>query len=185
MNLKKKEKIPFIRRIGLDKLKIVFYGTSDFAVASLNALCAQGYKPLAVVTAPDRKAGRGQQINQSPVKLAAQEQGLKVLQPTNLKSDDFFEELKGLNPDLQVIVAFRMMPERIWDYPKMGSLNLHASLLPQYRGAAPIHWAIINGETQTGVTTFYLKHEIDTGDILLQEKEEIKKEDTLGTLYER
>ena len=169
----------------MEDLRIIFYGTAEFAVPSLEKIFENGFKPVAVVTAPDKPAGRGQALRPSPVKIAAEKLGIPVLQPRNMKKDEFFEEIKRINPDLQVIVAFRMMPERIWSFPRLGSLNLHSSLLPNYRGAAPIHWAIINGETETGVTTFFLKHEIDTGDLILQEKEPIKEEDTLGSLYER
>ncbi len=167
------------------KLKIVFYGTDEFAVPSLVAMVEAGWKPASVVTGPDRPAGRNRELKVGPVKQAAQEMGIPVLQPKNLKADDFYESLRSIDPDLQVIVAFRMLPERIWNYPKLGSLNLHASLLPNYRGARPIHWAIMNGENETGVTTFFLKHEIDTGNIILQEKEPIGLEDTFDDLFMR
>ncbi len=169
----------------MEDLRIIFYGTAEFAVPGLESLSKNGFQPIAVVTAPDKPSGRGQKINESPVKTSAKELGIPVLQPRNMKSEDFIESIKELNPNLQVVIAFRMMPEVVWAYPKYGTLNLHASLLPNYRGAAPIHWAIINGEKETGVSTFFLKHEIDTGDIIMQEKEEILHEDTLGTLYEK
>lgn len=166
-------------------MRIIFFGTPEFAVASLQALIEAKLPVVAVVTAPDKPAGRGQQIQCSPVKTYAQSQGLPVLQPEKLKNPEFLEELKSYQADLQIIVAFRMLPEVVWNMPKMGSFNLHASLLPNYRGAAPIHWAVINGETETGVTTFFLQHEIDTGDLLFQEKEAISETDTTGELYER
>jgi methionyl-tRNA formyltransferase len=165
--------------------RIVFMGTPDFAVASLKALVENGYNIVAVVTAPDKPAGRGMQLKASAVKEYALSQQLPVLQPDKLKNPDFLESLKALQIDLQIVVAFRMLPEVVWNMPPMGTINVHASLLPQYRGAAPINWAIINGETETGVTTFKLKHEIDTGNVLLQEKVAILKEDNLGTVYEK
>ncbi len=168
-----------------DRLKIVFMGTPEFAVPGLNRLLEEGFDIVAVVTAPDKPKGRGKQIGTSPVKDFAVEKGLIVLQPTNLKDPGFQTELKSLQADVQIVVAFRMLPEAVWDMPPMGSYNLHASLLPDYRGAAPINWAIINGEKETGVTTFKLKHEIDTGNILFQEKEPIHPDDNVGTLYER
>ncbi len=139
----------------------------------------------AVITAPDKPGGRGQQLQKSDVKIAAEKHGLKILQPANLKATEFIDELRSLNANLQIVVAFRMLPEVVWTMPSIGTFNLHASLLPQYRGAAPINWAIINGEKETGVTTFFLKHEIDTGNILFQEKEEIKDDDDAGSLYDR
>ena len=160
-------------------------GTPDFAVASLRALVENGWPVVAVVTAPDRKKGRGQTLIPSPVKQYADEKKIPVLQPTNLKDPGFIEELKSFNANLQIVVAFRMLPEVVWAMPSLGTFNLHASLLPDYRGAAPINWAIINGEKQTGVTTFFLKHEIDTGSIIMQESEPIGPEDTVGELYER
>lgn len=166
-------------------LRIVFMGTPEFAVPSLEALVEAGWNVVAIVTAPDKPQGRGKKLGMSPVKLFAEQKGLKVLQPANLKSPGFIEELRSLNAGLQVVVAFRMLPEAVWQMPPLGTFNLHASLLPDYRGAAPINWAIINGEKETGVTTFFLKHEIDTGDILFQEKEPIYAEDNAGTLYER
>ncbi|RYE23606.1 MAG: methionyl-tRNA formyltransferase [Sphingobacteriales bacterium] len=168
-----------------NSLRIVFFGTPDFAVASLRALVNAGANVVAVVTAPDKPAGRGMQLQSSAVKQYAQEQDLEVLQPEKLKSPDFVQQLKELNADLHVVVAFRMLPELVWNMPPMGTINVHASLLPQYRGAAPINWAIINGEVETGVTSFKLKHEIDTGDILLQKKQPILPEDNIGTLYDK
>ena len=160
-------------------------GTPEFAVPSLEILIKNNYDVVAVVTAPDKPQGRGQKIVYSPVKECALKYNVPVLQPTNLKSPEFLNELKSYQANLQIIVAFRMLPEAVWAMPAIGTFNLHASLLPQYRGAAPINWAIINGEKETGATTFFLKHEIDTGSIIFQEKEEILKEDTAGTLYER
>lgn len=168
-----------------EDLRIVYFGTPDFAVASLKALVEAGANVVAVVTAPDKPAGRGMKLKYSAVKEYALEQNLPVLQPTNMKSESFITELRELKADLQVVVAFRMMPEVVWDMPPMGTINVHGSLLPQYRGAAPINWAIMNGERETGVTTFKLKHEIDTGDILLQKKVTIEPEDNIGTLYEK
>jgi methionyl-tRNA formyltransferase len=166
-------------------LRIVFMGTPEFAVPSLNILVENGYDVVGVITAPDKPAGRGLQLTYSQVKEYAISKGLKVLQPEKLKNPEFIEELKSLNADVQVVVAFRMLPEVVWNMPPRGTLNLHASLLPNYRGAAPINWAIINGETETGVTTFFLQHEIDTGDIIFQEKELIYENDNIGSLYER
>ena len=160
-------------------------GTPEFAVASLEALVQHGYPPVAVITAPDRPQGRGQKLTPPPVKITAQKYQLPVLQPTNLKSPAFLDELKSYAANLQVVVAFRMLPEAVWAMPALGTFNLHASLLPDYRGAAPINWAIINGETETGVTTFFLKHEIDTGSVIYQEKEPIDPTDDAGALYER
>lgn len=160
-------------------------GTPEFAVPSLDILVKNGYNVVAVVTAPDKPAGRGLKLSTSPVKDYAVANNIPVLQPEKLKNPAFLEELKSYQADLQIIVAFRMLPEAVWNMPPLGSFNLHASLLPQYRGAAPINWAVINGEKETGVTTFFLKHEIDTGDILFQEKEPIHPNDTAGTLYER
>lgn len=169
----------------MNRLRIVFMGTPQFAVASLNKLYEAGYDIVAVVTAPDKPAGRGMQLTESAVKKYAVEKNLKILQPEKLKDPVFIEELKSLKADVQVVVAFRMLPEVVWNMPPMGTINLHASLLPQYRGAAPINWAIINGEKQTGVTTFKLKHEIDTGNILLQKKIEITENETAGTLHDK
>ena len=166
-------------------LRIVFIGTPDFAVESLNALMEADKNVVAVITAPDRKAGRGQKINESAVKKYAIAKGIPVLQPTNLKDEDFIASLKGYQADLQTVVAFRMLPEMVWNMPKLGTFNLHASLLPNYRGAAPINWAIINGEKETGVTTFFLKHKIDTGDLIFQEKVAISPSETAGTLHDK
>jgi len=160
-------------------------GTPEFAVASLSKLVDAGCNIVGVITAPDKPAGRGMELQQSAVKKYAVEKGLTILQPEKLKNPEFIEQLKSLNADLQIVVAFRMLPEIVWNMPPMGTLNLHGSLLPQYRGAAPINWAIINGEAYTGVTTFKLKHEIDTGDILLNEKITIEKNETAGTLHDK
>ncbi len=160
-------------------------GTPEFAVASLEILVANKFNVVAVITAPDKPQGRGQKLVASPVKECALNHKIPVLQPTNLKSPEFLEELKSYNANLQVVVAFRMLPEVVWAMPSLGTFNLHASLLPQYRGAAPINWAIINGEKETGVTTFFLKHEIDTGSIIFQEKEPIPDSDNVESLYER
>lgn len=160
-------------------------GTPEFAVASLDALVQAGARIVGVVTAPDKPAGRGMQMQQSAVKKYALEKGLKVLQPEKLRDPFFLEALKALQADIQVVVAFRMLPEIVWNMPPMGSVNLHGSLLPQYRGAAPINWAVINGEKETGVTTFRLKHEIDTGDILLQEAFPIGENETAGEVHDR
>lgn len=165
--------------------RIVFMGTPEFAVASLDALVKAGCTIAGVITAPDKNAGRGMQLQQSAVKKYAVEQQLKILQPEKLKNLSFLEELKSLNADLQVVVAFRMLPEFVWNMPPMGTINLHGSLLPQYRGAAPINWAVINGEKETGVTTFKLKHEIDTGNILLQERFPIGEDDTAGDVHDK
>ncbi len=167
------------------KLRIVFMGTPDFAVASLDALVRSGFNIAGVITAPDKPAGRGMKLNESAVKKYAAAHGLKILQPEKLKDVQFLSELKSLHADLQVVVAFRMLPEVVWSMPRLGTINLHGSLLPQYRGAAPINWAIINGEPETGVTTFKLKQEIDTGDILLQEKIPIGENETAGELHDR
>ncbi len=169
----------------MKKLRIIFMGTPDFAVPSLKILLDNGYDIAAVVTAPDKPAGRGMKISESDIKKFAAAQNLKILQPEKLKNPEFVDELKSLNADLQIVVAFRMLPEIVWNMPPMGTINLHGSLLPQYRGAAPINWAIINGEKETGVTTFKLKHEIDTGDILLQKKIKIGETETAGNLYDR
>lgn len=165
-------------------LRIVFMGTPDFAVASLRALVEAEFYIVGVITSPDKPAGRGLKITESPVKKYAVEKGLHVLQPEKLKNPDFLAELQALNADLQVVVAFRMLPEVVWKMPPLGTINLHGSLLPQYRGAAPINWAIINGEKETGVTTFKLQQEIDTGNILLQEKITIGDNDTAGELHD-
>lgn len=164
--------------------KVIFMGTPEFAVASLDALLQAGINIIAVITAPDKPAGRGMKMNESAVKKFAVEKGILVLQPEKLKNPEFIESLRSLQADLQIVVAFRMLPELVWNMPAMGTLNLHGSLLPQYRGAAPINWAIINGEKETGVTTFKLKHEIDTGNILLQEKIPIGDTETAGELHD-
>ena len=166
-------------------MRIIFMGTPQFAVTSLDALIVAGCDVVAVVTAPDKPAGRGQKVSVSAVKQYALNNGLKVLQPEKLKSPEFLEELKALNADLQVVVAFRMLPEVVWKMPVKGTVNLHASLLPQYRGAAPINWALINGEKESGVTTFFLKQEIDTGDILFTEKVTLTGHETAGELHDR
>ncbi|MGB0887519.1 MAG: methionyl-tRNA formyltransferase [Vicingaceae bacterium] len=166
-------------------LRIVYMGTPDFAVDSLKILVENNYNIVGVITAPDKPAGRGQKIMQSAVKKYADANALKTLQPTNLKSEDFLAELKALNANLQIVVAFRMLPEAVWNMPEMGTFNLHASLLPQYRGAAPINWAIINGEKETGVSTFFLQHKIDTGDIIAQEKTPIGENETAGELHDK
>ena len=160
-------------------------GTPEFAVASLDILVKNNYIIVAVITAPDKPAGRGNELHQSDVKKYALANNLHILQPTNLKSPNFLQELKELNADLQIVVAFRMLPEIVWSMPPKGTFNLHASLLPKFRGAAPINWAIINGETETGVTTFFLQQEIDTGNIILQQKEPIFPTDNVGDLYVR
>lgn len=160
-------------------------GTPEFAVASLDALVKAGCNIVGVITAPDKPAGRGMELQQSAVKKYAVEHGLHVLQPEKLKNPEFIAELRSLNADLQVVVAFRMLPEIVWNMPPMGSVNLHGSLLPQYRGAAPINWAVIHGEKETGVTTFKLQHEIDTGDILLQESFPISETDNAGDVHDR
>jgi methionyl-tRNA formyltransferase len=166
-------------------MKIVFMGTPEFAVASLDALVNADCTVVGVITAPDKPAGRGLKLQESAVKKYAIEKGLKILQPEKLRNPQFLEELQSLNADLQVVVAFRMLPEIVWNMPSMGTINVHASLLPQYRGAAPINWAVINGEKESGVTTFKLKHEIDTGDILLQEKIAIAENATGGELHDQ
>ncbi|MEO8088029.1 MAG: methionyl-tRNA formyltransferase [Bacteroidota bacterium] len=164
---------------------IIFYGTPEFAVTSLERLLQNKFNILAVVTSPDKHAGRGQKILTSAVKDCAVKHDLKILQPVNMKDDSFMAELKQLSPELQIVVAFRMMPEQVWKFPKLGTFNLHASLLPQYRGAAPINWAVINGEKETGVTTFFLRQEIDTGSVIMQEKVYINDSESVGTLYDR
>ena len=166
-------------------MKIIFMGTPDFAVASLRVLVENNLDVVAVITAPDKPAGRGQKLRQTPVKIYAEEHGIPVLQPERLKNPDFLLELKSYQADLQIVVAFRMLPEVVWDMPPMGTFNLHGSLLPQYRGAAPINWAIINGEKETGVTTFFLEKEIDTGNIIFAEKCPIEPEDTAGSLHDK
>ena len=166
-------------------IRIIYMGTPEFAVPALENLVNGGWNVVAVITAPDKPKGRGQKMIPSPIKEAALQFNIPVLQPTNLKSPEFLAELTSYQADLQIVVAFRMLPEVVWNMPPLGTFNLHASLLPDYRGAAPINWAIINGEKETGVTTFFLKHEIDTGNIIFQEKEPILEEDNLGSLYER
>lgn len=166
-------------------MRIIFMGTPQFAVASLDALIKAGSDIVAVVTAPDKPAGRGQKVSESAVKQYAVANGLKVLQPEKLKNENFIAELKALKADLQVVVAFRMLPEAVWNMPAKGTINLHASLLPQYRGAAPINWALINGEKESGVTTFFLKHDIDTGNILFTEKITLTGHEDAGELHDR
>ncbi len=160
-------------------------GTPEFASTSLKRLVAEGYNIVGVVTTPDKPAGRGQKVHESDVKTTARELGLPILQPEKLRDETFLSELKALNPDLGIVIAFRMLPEVVWAMPRLGTFNLHASLLPQYRGAAPINWAIINGESETGVTTFLLNHEIDKGAIIEQERTAIGADDNIGTLYDR
>lgn len=166
-------------------MRIVFFGTPAFAAFSLRKLIENGKNVVAVVTAPDKPAGRGMRLHQSDVKKAALELGLNILQPEKLRSEEFVTQMRQLNADLGIVIAFRMLPEIVWSMPKLGTFNLHASLLPQYRGAAPINHAIIQGETQTGVTTFFLKHEIDTGDIVLQQSVDIDAEDNAGTMHDK
>ncbi|WP_041537042.1 methionyl-tRNA formyltransferase [Pseudopedobacter saltans] len=166
-------------------MRIVFMGTPDFAVASLDAMIKAGFDIVGVVTAPDKPSGRGQKIAESAVKKYATEHNLKVLQPVKLKDPGFISELRALKADLQIVVAFRMLPEIVWNMPPKGTINLHASLLPQYRGAAPINWAILNGDKESGVTTFFLQHEIDTGNILFKEKIDIQEDMTAGELHDK
>ena len=166
-------------------LRIVFMGTPDFAVATLTALVEAKYNIVGVITAPDRRAGRGKKINTSAVKKYALENDLPLLQPTNLKDSDFLVALKSLKANLQIVVAFRMLPTAVWSMPEYGTFNLHASLLPDYRGAAPINWAVINGDTETGVTTFFIDDKIDTGEIILQKKTHIGADETAGSLHDR
>ena len=166
-------------------LRIVFMGTPEFAVASLRRLVDEGYNVVAVVTTPDKPAGRGQKLHESDVKVAAKELGLPILQPERLRDEAFVEAMRELQPDLGIVIAFRMLPEVIWAMPKYGTFNLHASLLPQYRGAAPINWAVINGEQKTGITTFLLNHEIDKGAIIGQMEMPIGEDDTVGTMYDK
>lgn len=174
-----------IRPMKKEALRIVFMGTPDFAVASLKALVENNYNIVGVITAPDRPAGRGYKLQQSAVKTYALSQNLNILQPEKLKNEHFLENLRQLKADIQVVVAFRMLPEVVWDMPPKGTFNLHASLLPQYRGAAPINWAVINGEPETGVTTFFLKHEIDTGEIIFQSKIDIASDDHAGIVHDK
>ncbi len=166
-------------------MRIIFLGTPDFAVPSLEALHASRHEVVAVVTSADKPAGRGQKITESAVKIAAKRLGIPILQPTNLKDETFLTELRSYHADLQVVVAFRMLPEVVWNMPPHGTINLHAALLPQYRGAAPINWAVINGDKETGVSTFLLKQEIDTGDVILREKVDILPEDNAGTVHDK
>ena len=168
-----------------EELRIVYMGTPDFAVESLRALVENGYNVVAVVTMPDKPAGRGHKLQFSPVKQYAMSVGLPVLQPEKLKDESFAEQLRSYNADLQIVVAFRMLPEVVWSMPRLGTFNLHASLLPQYRGAAPINWAIINGEKETGATTFFLKHEIDTGDMIMQQRISIADDENVGSVHDR
>ena len=169
----------------MNDMKIVFFGTPEFAVESLDKLIENGFDIAAVVTMPDKIAGRGHKMIESDVKKYAKSKGLRILQPEKLKAPEFIEQLKEINADLFIVIAFRMLPEVVWKMPRLGTFNLHASYLPKYRGAAPINWAVINGETETGVTTFFLKHEIDTGDIIQQEKILILPEDNVGTVHDK
>jgi methionyl-tRNA formyltransferase len=166
-------------------LRIVFMGTPDFAVTILKHLVDHKYNIVGVITAPDKPAGRGRKLNESAVKKYALSNNLKILQPKNLKNEDFQNNLKSLKADLQIVVAFRMLPKAVWQMPKMGTFNLHASLLPKYRGAAPIHWAIINGEAKTGATTFFIDDKIDTGEIIIQEEISISETETVGSLHDK
>ena len=167
------------------KLRIVFMGTPEFAVETLSYITDAGYEVVGVVTAPDRPAGRGRKLQESAVKQFAVQKGLKILQPTNMKAEGFLQELKELRANVQVVVAFRMLPEAVWKMPEFGTFNLHASLLPQYRGAAPINWAVMNGEVETGVSTFFIDQKIDTGEMILQERVKISPEETAGTLHDK
>ena len=169
----------------MSELRIVFMGTPDFAVATLKALVENNYNIVGVITAPDRPAGRGRKLNESAVKVYAKSKGLTILQPTNLKNEEFLKALKALHANLQIVVAFRMLPKVVWQMPDKGTFNLHASLLPNYRGAAPINWAIINGETKTGVSTFFIDEKIDTGDMILQEESEILPKEDAGSLHDK
>lgn len=168
-----------------EDLRIVFLGTPEFAVESLDLLVKEGFNIVGVVTMPDKPAGRGHRMFESPVKLYAVEHGLKVMQPAKLKDEEFVAELQALDADLFIVIAFRMLPEVVWRMPRLGTFNLHASLLPRYRGAAPINWAVINGDTETGVTTFFLKHEIDTGDIISQERVAILPTENVGDVHDK
>lgn len=172
-------------RSSLQSPRIIFMGTPEFAVASLDALINAGFQIIAVITAPDKPAGRGMQLTETAVKKYAVTKGLNILMPEKLKDPSFLETLRLLHADLQVVVAFRILPELVWNMPFMGTINLHGSLLPQYRGAAPINWAVINGEKQTGVTTFKLQHEIDTGDMLIQASFPIGDDETAGEIHDR
>ncbi|WP_204244171.1 methionyl-tRNA formyltransferase [Wocania ichthyoenteri] len=166
-------------------LRIVFMGTPDFAVATLKTLVENNYNVVGVITAPDKPAGRGRKLNESAVKQYAKSVDLNILQPTNLKNEDFINELKALKANLQIVVAFRMLPKVVWQMPEYGTFNLHASLLPNYRGAAPINWAIINGETETGVSTFFIDEKIDTGEMILQEEIDIDEDENAGSLHDK
>ena len=181
----KGKETPNTFNMALLSMRIVFMGTPEFAVASLDALVKTGYNIVGVITAPDKPAGRGMKMNESAVKQYALQHNLNILQPEKLKDPEFLKQLKSLNADLQVVVAFRMLPEIVWNMPRLGTINLHGSLLPQYRGAAPINWAVINGEKETGVTTFKLQHEIDTGNILLQESFPIGENETAGEVHDK
>ena len=169
----------------MEKLRIIFMGTPDFAVASLEALVEHDYNIVGVITAPDKPAGRGRKLNESAVKHYAKSKGLHVMQPTNLKADAFIKELTDLKANLHIVVAFRMLPKLVWEMPKYGTFNLHASLLPNYRGAAPINWAIINGETKTGASTFFIDEKIDTGEMILQKEVPIDKNENAGSLHDK
>ncbi len=171
--------------MGSSQLRIVYLGTPDFAVAGLDALVENGYNIVAVVTMPDKPAGRGHQMQFSPVKQYALSKGIPVLQPEKLKAPEFVEELRSYHPDLQIVTAFRMLPEVVWAMPRLGTFNVHGSLLPQYRGAAPINWAVMNGEKQTGLTTFMLKQEIDTGNMILQQAIDIADDEDVGSVHDR
>jgi methionyl-tRNA formyltransferase len=168
-----------------EDLKIVFFGTPEFAVTSLDKIIGEGFNVVAAVTMPDKPAGRGHKMFHSPVKEYAEAHNIPLMQPVRLKDETFLSELRSYNADLFIVIAFRMLPEAVWQMPPMGTFNLHASLLPRYRGAAPINWAVINGDTETGVTTFFLKHEIDTGDIISQEKIDILPTDNVGDVHDR
>jgi methionyl-tRNA formyltransferase len=184
-DVSKSETVSNLTFRGREELRIVFMGTPEFAVASLDKLVQNGCNIVGVITAPDKLAGRGMQLQQSDVKKYALEKGMHILQPEKLKTPEFLQELKSLQADVQIVVAFRMLPEVVWNMPPMGTINVHGSLLPQYRGAAPINWAIINGEKETGVTTFKLQHEIDTGNILLSQKIPIGEDETAGELHDK
>ena len=173
------------REMDKQSIRIIYLGTPDFAAESLRALVEGGYNVVAVVTMPDKPAGRGHQLQFSAVKQYALSVGLPVLQPERLKDESFLEELRSYQADLQIVVAFRMLPEVVWNMPRLGTFNLHASLLPQYRGAAPINWAVMNGDTQTGATTFMLQHEIDTGNVILQERIAIAEDENVGSVHDR
>lgn len=169
----------------MKKLKVVFLGTPDFAVASMKAIHESDHELVGAITMPDKPAGRGKKLQSSPVKNYAVEHNIPLLQPSNLKDEEFLADLKAWGADIFIVVAFRMLPEAVWNMPEMGTVNLHGSLLPDYRGAAPINWAVMNGDTKTGVSTFQLKHKIDTGDILLQESTPISEDDNVGTVHDR